>query len=107
MIWRDRNLKFGPNYDLEEDNLEKKLKIWRGAAESHASAWLNHLRSSVVKIKFSVTCLFDLNGQPFNKKLNIFNLNDFPPPLTNMSQISWACCSGMRINLNFLIGFSN
>ena len=23
MIWRDRNLKFGPNYDLEEDNLEK------------------------------------------------------------------------------------
>ena len=34
MIWRDRNLKFGPNYDLEEDNLEKKLKIWRGAAES-------------------------------------------------------------------------
>ena len=32
MIWRDRNLKFGPNYDLEEDNLEKKLKIWRGAA---------------------------------------------------------------------------
>ena len=77
------------------------------AFESHASAWLNHLRSSVVKIKFSVTCLFDLNGQPFNKKLNIFNLNDFPPPLTNMSQISWACCSGMRINLNFLIGFSN
>ena len=35
MIWRDRNLKFGPNYDLEEDNLEKKLKIWRGAAESN------------------------------------------------------------------------
>ena len=34
MIWRDRNLKFGPNYDLEENNLEKKLKIWRGAAES-------------------------------------------------------------------------
>ena len=32
MIWRDRNLKFGPNYDLEEDNLEKKIKIWRGAA---------------------------------------------------------------------------
>ena len=22
MIWRDRNLKFGPNYDLEVDNLE-------------------------------------------------------------------------------------
>ena len=35
MIWRDRNLKFGPNYDLEEDNLEKILKIWRGAAESN------------------------------------------------------------------------
>ena len=26
MIWQDRNLKFGPNYDLEEDNLEKKIK---------------------------------------------------------------------------------
>ena len=25
MIWRDRNLKFGPNYDLEEHNLEKNL----------------------------------------------------------------------------------
>ena len=24
MIWQDRNLKFGPNYDLEEDNLEGK-----------------------------------------------------------------------------------
>ena len=23
------------NYDLEEDNLEKKLKIWRGAGESN------------------------------------------------------------------------
>ena len=23
--WRDRNLKFGPNCDLEVDNLEKKL----------------------------------------------------------------------------------
>ena len=31
--WRDRNLKFGPNCDLEVDNLEKKLKIWRGEAE--------------------------------------------------------------------------
>ena len=48
------------------------------AFESHASAWLNHLRSSVVKIKFSVTCLFDLNGQPFNKKLNIFILRLSP-----------------------------
>ena len=27
MIWRDRNLKFGPNYNLEMDNLEKNLKI--------------------------------------------------------------------------------
>ena len=27
MIWQDRNLKFGPNYDLEEDNWEKNLKF--------------------------------------------------------------------------------
>ena len=25
--WRDRNLKFGPNCDLEVDNLEKNKKI--------------------------------------------------------------------------------
>ena len=25
MIWRDRNSKFGPNYDLEVDNLENKI----------------------------------------------------------------------------------
>ena len=25
--WRDRNLKFGPNYDLEVDNLEKNKKF--------------------------------------------------------------------------------
>ena len=30
MIWRDRNLKFGPNYDLEV--IKEKLKIWRGKA---------------------------------------------------------------------------
>ena len=34
MSWRDRNSKFGPNCDLEVDDLEKKLKIWRGEAES-------------------------------------------------------------------------
>ena len=26
MIWRDRNLKFGPYYDLEVDNFSKKIK---------------------------------------------------------------------------------
>ena len=31
--WRDRNLKFGPNCDLEVDDSEKKLKIWQGEAE--------------------------------------------------------------------------
>ena len=30
------DLKFGPNCDLEVDNLEKKLKIWRG----EAGAWI-------------------------------------------------------------------
>ena len=29
MIWRDRNLKFGPNYDLEEDNFFSKLSSAR------------------------------------------------------------------------------
>ena len=26
IIWRDRNLKFGPNYELEVDNLGEKNK---------------------------------------------------------------------------------
>ena len=33
MIWQDRNLKFGPNYDLEVINLEEKNLIWLGKAQ--------------------------------------------------------------------------
>ena len=37
IIWRDRNLKFGPNYELEVDNLEKKIKIRRGDNRANAT----------------------------------------------------------------------
>ena len=36
MIWQDWNLKFGPNYDMDVNNLEKKIKKnWEGEAESN------------------------------------------------------------------------
>jgi len=35
LCWRDRNLKFGPNYDLEEDDLEKEMNIISTVTKCH------------------------------------------------------------------------
>ena len=76
MIWRDRNLKFGPNYDLEEDNFFPNYP-----PPDHNLGQI--LNSDPARSYFPLECA-----------LNHKNSGDFPqmpgnPDLSN--NIHWPC----------------